>query len=123
MQPILIATDYPDLYRFLTAMAEVSYSYLGEPKLAAKNPEANTILVWSPGPHSTLFDSCDKLELVELYAKKLGATITLSAAADAKLQGWGRQVGWKVLWDRPSLDYGSSLTNIDQEDDAETIAC
>ena len=122
MQPILITTKYPDLYRLLAAMAETSYSYLSEPKLAAKSHEVNTILIWSPEPHSNLLDSCGKLEVIEIHARRLGVGITLSAAANPQLQEWGRQLGWNVLWNTPALDY--KLAEIYSSEEAEeAIAC
>ncbi len=126
MQPVLVTNQYPDLYRFLAAMAEASYNYLSEPKLADKTHAANTIVIWSPEQHSDLLDSGTKLELIEHYARKLGASIVLSASANPQLQAWGRQLGWQVLWNTPDWQYNlnSYWENYEQEEEEEdAIAC
>ncbi len=101
MQPILKTTSYPDLYRFLAALAEESAVFSFGLDEAG---QGKSVLVWSPEAHSSLLDSADKLALVEKYARKLGVNITLSAASDATLRELAARQGWKVLWEIPGLD-------------------
>ena len=97
MQPIIVTTQYPDLFRFLNALA-----------LEASNKEVDSFLVWSPETHSSLLDSRDKLDLVEHYAQKLGVRMVLSAANDVALRAKAKEVGWTVMWDIPGLDQSLS---------------
>lgn len=119
MQAVLNTTQHPDLYRFLAALAEVSYDHLSEPKLADKTHHNNSVVVWSPESKSDLLDCADKLEVVERHARRLGVQIILSAASNPALRSWGHQVGWTVLWEVPGLDRASQTLVNFEADDAE----
>ena len=99
MQPILITTQYPDLYHFLNAMV-----------LEVTTKKADSFVIWSPETQASLLDSRDKLDLVDHYAHKLGVKMVLSAANDPQLRALAQEVGWTVLWDIPGLDQALSAT-------------
>jgi hypothetical protein len=103
MQPIIITTNYPDLYRLLGAILEKTFQDI-EAEGVNFSSETDTIFIWSPEVESTLLDSYEKVVLVEQYARKLNRQIVLSAANDARLRQWGQKVGWIVFWQMPSLD-------------------
>lgn len=122
MQTILIAEQHRDLYHFLTALADVSYNHLSEPKLGDKTLAGNRVVVWSQGTHSELFDSLEKLEVVERHARQLGIHIVLSAAANLPLRQWARQIGWTVLWEVSALDHtADALNDTYAEDELEAV--
>lgn len=99
MQPVIVTTQYPDLYRFVNVLvSQVSGDRSGH------NSSCDSVLIWSPEAHSSLLDNRDKLDLVENYACKLGIKVVLSAANDASLRTLAKEVGWTVLWDIPGLD-------------------
>ena len=110
MQSILIVEQSRDLYHFLAALAETSYSHLSEPKFANKNHDANRVMLWSQGTHSELLDSYEKLEIVERHARKLGIHIVLSAASNQALRNWANEIGWTVLWEVSGLDHAMNAT-------------
>ncbi len=122
MQTILIAEQHRDLYHFLAALADVSHNHLSELQLADKTYVGNRLVVWSQGTHSELFDSIEKLEVVERHARKLGINIVLSAAANLPLRQWARQIGWKVLWEMSALDQTIDFLNeLYQEPEFEVV--
>lgn len=103
MQPVLNTTQHPDLYRFLSALVEVSTTKYVE-TTSGQLAQPESVVIWSPEGSTGLLDSKDKLELVEKYARKLNVNVVLSAASDGELRSWGRQIGWTVMWDVPSMD-------------------
>ncbi len=114
MQPVLNTTNYSDLYEFLHALVFETNSN--------KHSHLDSIVIWSPEASSSLFDSRDKLDMVEHYARKLNVSVSLSAASDSVLREWGNEIGWQVLWEMPGLDnspYANSHSyNIISESDA-----
>jgi hypothetical protein len=99
MEPVLITTKYQDLYRLLAAMEVMVY----------ENCKPENILIWSPEASSKLLNGLDKLEVVNRYAGKLGVNVVLSAASDTKLRKLAKVVGWKVVWEIPTLDESANL--------------
>ncbi|MEI6046053.1 MAG: hypothetical protein WCS37_17010 [Chloroflexota bacterium] len=92
LQKIIVVDTCKNLYNLIAAMGD------------ARADEADNVMLWSQGSHSTVFSSVEELELIEQYARKFGLKITLSAANDPVLRRMAAQVGWKVMWQIAELD-------------------
>jgi hypothetical protein len=93
MQAILNTKNYSNFYYFLNALV-----------VESEKSQDSSVLIWSPGELSDILDSCEKVEVIEHYARKLDVSIVLSAASNSALRTWAKRVGWQVLWEIPGLD-------------------
>ena len=93
MQAILNTTKFSNFYYFLNALA-----------VESEKSQDSSVVIWSPEELSNVLDSSEKVEVVELYARKLNVSIVLSAASNPTLRTWAKRVGWQVLWEIPGLD-------------------
>jgi|GEM_PF-1791462 len=96
MQAILDTSKYSNFYYFLNALV-----------VEVEKSQDSSVLIWSPGELSNILDSCEKVEMLEHYARKLDISVVLSAASNPTLQTWAKRVGWQVLWEIPGLDMPS----------------
>ena len=97
MQPVIKTTEYRDLYSFLDAL-------IGARQTLDEQEVGDSVVVWSPDTASDLLDDQGKVELVEIYARRLELNISLAAAGNRQLREWGQALGWQVLWNMPGLD-------------------
>ncbi len=100
MQPVLIASQYKDLYRLLLALPEAA-EQAREHALPGETPG---VILWSDELKSSLLDSSDKLEVIDRHAARLNIKIILAAASDPLLRHWAQQLGWTVFWDLKGFD-------------------
>ena len=89
MQAVIVTSQYPNLYHFLTVLSEKGYEQASEPIYFDRSQNRQGIVVWSPNEKCHLLDTFDKVELVEKYAQTSDVKVVLSAAANSQLREWG----------------------------------